>query len=98
MRSDAMKKGLARSPHRSLLYALGLTKREIEQPIIGVANSANEIIPGHLHLDDIAQAVKDGIRSAGGTPLEFGTIGICDGLAMDHRGMKYSLGQQRAHR
>ncbi len=94
MRSDAMKKGLARSPHRSLLYALGLTKREIEQPIIGVANSANEIIPGHLHLDDIAQAVKDGIRSAGGTPLEFGTIGICDGLAMDHRGMKYSLGSR----
>jgi dihydroxy-acid dehydratase len=94
MRSDAMKKGIARSPHRSLLYALGLTKGEIEQPIIGVANSANEIIPGHLHLDDIAQAVKDGIRGAGGTPLEFGTIGICDGLAMDHRGMKYSLGSR----
>jgi len=94
MRSDVMKKGIARAPHRSLLYALGLTKDEIERPLIGVANSANEIIPGHMHLNSIAAAVKAGIRSAGGTPLEFGTIGICDGLAMDHTGMKYSLGSR----
>jgi dihydroxy-acid dehydratase len=94
MRSDTMKKGVARAPHRSLLYALGLARDEIDRPIIGVANSANEIIPGHMHLHSIAKAVKDGIRTAGGTPLEFGTIGICDGLAMDHIGMKYSLGSR----
>jgi len=94
MRSDLMKKGLQRAPHRSLLYALGLTEEEISLPIIGVVNSANEIIPGHIHLDRIAEAVKSGIRSAGGTPLEFSTIGICDGLAMDHIGMKYSLGSR----
>lgn len=94
MRSDVMKKGIARAPHRSLLYALGLTKDEIERPLIGVVNSANEIIPGHMHLNIIADAVKAGIRSAGGTPMEFGTIGICDGLAMDHTGMKYSLGSR----
>ncbi len=94
MRSDIMKKGIARAPHRSLLYALGLTKDEIERPLIGVVNSANEIIPGHMHLNSITEAVKAGIRSAGGTPMEFGTIGICDGLAMDHTGMKYSLGSR----
>jgi dihydroxy-acid dehydratase len=94
MRSDVLKRGVARAPHRSLLYALGLTKDEIERPLIGVANSANEIIPGHLHLNSIAEAVKAGVRSAGGTPMEFGTIGICDGLAMDHTGMKYSLGSR----
>ncbi len=94
MRSDAMKKGIARSPHRSLLFALGLTEDEIERPIIGVVNSANEIIPGHLHLKQIAEAVKAGIRSEGGTPLEFGTIGVCDGIAMNHIGMKYSLGSR----
>jgi len=94
MRSDLMKKGMARAPHRSLLYALGLTKDEIERPIIGIANSANEIIPGHIHLNKITEAVKAGIRSGGGTPLEFGTIGICDGIAMDHIGMKYSLGSR----
>ncbi|KPJ80589.1 MAG: dihydroxy-acid dehydratase [Spirochaetes bacterium DG_61] len=94
MRSDVMKKGIARAPHRSLLYALGLTKDEIAKPIIGVVNSANEIIPGHIHLNLIAEAVKAGIRAAGGTPLEFSTIGICDGLAMDHIGMKYSLGSR----
>ncbi len=89
-----MKKGIARAPHRSLLYALGLTKDEIERPLIGVVNSASEIIPGHMHLNIITDAVKAGIRSAGGTPMEFGTIGICDGLAMDHTGMKYSLGSR----
>jgi dihydroxy-acid dehydratase len=94
MRSDEMKKGLARAPHRSLLYALGLTKEEIERPLIGIANSVNEIIPGHIHLARIAEAAKAGVRSAGGTPLEFGTIGVCDGLAMDHVGMKYSLGSR----
>ena len=94
MRSDIMKKGIARAPHRSLLYALGLTKDEINRPLIGVVNSANEIIPGHMHLNSITDSVKAGIRSAGGTPMEFGTIGICDGLAMDHTGMKYSLGSR----
>ena len=91
MRSDRMKKGLERAPHRSLFKALGLTDREIEQPMIGIANSANEVIPGHLHLHQISEAVKAGVRMAGGTPLEFFTIGICDGIVMGHEGMKYSL-------
>ncbi len=91
MRSDGMKKGLERAPHRSLFKALGLTDREIERPMIGIANSANELIPGHLHLHQISEAVKAGIRMAGGTPLEFFTIGICDGIVMGHEGMKYSL-------
>ncbi len=91
MRSDKMKKGIDRAPHRSLFYALGYERDEIERPIIGIANSANELIPGHMHLDRIAQAVKEGIRMAGGTPMEFRTIGICDGIAMGHEGMKYSL-------
>ncbi len=91
MRSDAMKKGFQRAPHRSLFRAAGLIEEEIERPIIGVAHSANEIIPGHVHLKDIAEAVKAGIRMAGGTPLDFPTIGICDGIAMNHEGMKYSL-------
>jgi dihydroxy-acid dehydratase len=91
MRSDGMKKGLERAPHRSLFKALGLTDREIEQPMIGIANSANEIIPGHLHLHRISDAVKAGIRMAGGTPIEFFTIGVCDGIVMGHEGMKYSL-------
>ena len=91
MRSDGMKKGLERAPHRSLFKALGLTDREIEQPMIGIANSANEIIPGHLHLHQISEAVKAGIRMAGGTPIEFSTIGVCDGIVMGHEGMKYSL-------
>jgi len=86
-----MKKGLERAPHRSLFKALGLTDREIERPMIGIANSANELIPGHLHLHQISEAVKAGIRMAGGTPLEFFTIGICDGIVMGHEGMKYSL-------
>jgi len=91
MRSDVVKKGVARAPHRSLLKALGITDEEMKRPFIGVAQAANEIIPGHLHLKNIAQAVKDGIRMAGGIPFEFSTIGVCDGLAMNHEGMKYSL-------
>src|SRR5512137_1324456 len=91
MRSDQMKKRLERAPHRSLFKALGLTDREIERPMIGIANSANELIPGHLHLHQISGAVKAGVRMAGGTPMEFFTIGICDGIGMGHEGMKYSL-------
>ena len=91
MRSDSMKTGVARAPHRSLMKALGLTDREIARPIIGIANSFNEVVPGHAGLGSIAEMVKAGIRSAGGTPMEFGTIGVCDGIAMGHIGMKYSL-------
>ena len=91
MRSDVIKKGAARAPHRSLLKALGITDEEMNKPFIGVAQAANEIIPGHLHLKQIAQAAKDGIRMTGGIPFEFSTIGVCDGLAMNHEGMKYSL-------
>jgi dihydroxy-acid dehydratase len=91
MRSDRMKKGLERAPHRSLFKALGLTDEEIERPMIGIANSANEVIPGHLHLHQLSDAVKAGVRIAGGTPLEFFTIGVCDGIIMGHEGMKYSL-------
>ncbi len=91
MRSDLMKTGLEKAPHRSLLKALGLTDTEISRPLIGIANAKNEIIPGHIHLDKIGEAVKAGVRLAGGTPIEFGVIGVCDGLAMHHTGMKYSL-------
>ena len=91
MRSDAMKIGPARAPHRSLFKAAGLTDEEVRRPIIGIANAANEIIPGHIHLDTITDAVKAGVRMSGGTPLEFPTIGICDGIAMNHDGMHYSL-------
>jgi len=91
LRSDRMKEGLARAPHRSLLKANGLTDEEIARPLVAVVNSANEIIPGHLMLGQIADAVKAGVRMAGGTPLEFSTIGICDGIAMNHAGMRYSL-------
>jgi dihydroxy-acid dehydratase len=86
-----MTKGLEKAPHRSLLFALGMTREEMKRPLIGVVNSANEIVPGHMHLDIIAQAVKDGIRMAGGTPMELQSIGVCDGLAMNHEGMKMSL-------
>jgi dihydroxy-acid dehydratase len=86
-----MKTGLEKSPHRSLLKALGLTDAEIKLPLIGIANAKNEIIPGHIQLDKIGEAVKAGIRLAGGTPIEFGVIGVCDGIAMNHEGMKYSL-------
>lgn len=91
MRSDLMKKGVEKAPHRSLFKAMGYTRTELERPLIGVANSANEIIPGHIHLDKVAEAVKAGIRLAGGTPIEFSTIGVCDGIAMNHDGMRYSL-------
>ena len=84
-------KGIERAPHRSLFKAMGYTDEEIQRPLIGVVNSVNEIVPGHIHLDKIAEAVKTGIRMAGGTPVEFGCIGICDGIAMGHEGMKYSL-------
>ncbi len=91
MRSDQMKKGLERAPHRSLFKAMGYTDEELQRPIIGVANSFNEIIPGHVHLKQITEAVKAGIHTAGGTPVEFGGIGVCDGIAMNHLGMRYSL-------
>jgi len=94
MRSDRMKKGIEKAPHRSLFQAMGYLREEIERPIIGIANSANELIPGHIHLDNICKAVKEGIRMAGATPMEFSTIGICDGIAMNHEGMKYSLGSR----
>ena len=94
MRSDSMKKGVERAPHRSLFKAMGYTDEELEKPLIGIANAANEVIPGHIHLHKVSQAVKDGIRMAGGTPMEFATIGICDGIAMGHEGMKYSLGSR----
>ena len=90
-RSDLMTKGPERAPHRSLLRADGFTDWELERPIIGIANSFNEIIPGHMHLDKLVDAVKAGIYAGGGTPLVFNTIGICDGIAMNHEGMKYSL-------
>ena len=91
MRSDLMKKGVEKAPHRSLFKAMGYTSWEIDRPMIGVVNSANEIIPGHIHLDKIAEGVKAGVRLAGGTPIEFSTIGVCDGIAMNHAGMRYSL-------
>ena len=91
MYSDVVKKGLEKTPHRSLMKALGLTDEEISRPLIGVVSAKNEIIPGHTHLDKIAEAVKAGVRIAGGTPIEFPAIGVCDGIAMGHIGMKYSL-------
>jgi dihydroxy-acid dehydratase len=91
MRSDQMKKGLERAPHRSLFKAMGYTDEELNRPLIGVVNSFNEVIPGHIHLRQIVEAVKAGIRMAGGTPMEFGCIGVCDGIAMNHLGMRYSL-------
>jgi dihydroxy-acid dehydratase len=90
-RSDLMTKGPERAPHRSLLRAEGFTDWEMERPIIGIANSFNEIIPGHSHLDKLVDAVKAGVYAAGGTPVVFNTIGVCDGIAMNHVGMKYSL-------
>ena len=90
-RSKTMKSGLEKAPHRSLLYALGLTREEMERPLVGVVNAANEVVPGHMHLDRIAGAVKAGVRMAGGTPLEFPAIAVCDGLAMNHEGMRFSL-------
>ena len=91
MRSDLMKSGVDRIPHRALFRALGLTDEELSRPIIGVVSAKNEIIPGHMHLDKISEAVKAGIRMAGGTPIEFPAIGVCDGIAMNHEGMFFSL-------
>jgi len=91
MISERMKKGIDKAPQRSLLKALGLTDEEMERPLIAVVNAKNEVIPGHMHLNQIAEAVKAGIRAAGGTPIEFPAIGVCDGIAMGHIGMHYSL-------
>ena len=91
MRSDNVKKGPERAPNRSLFYAMGYTKEELERPLIGVVSAKSEIVPGHIHLDKVAEAVKAGIRMAGGTPVEVPAIGVCDGIAMGHIGMKYSL-------
>lgn len=91
MNSDQIKIGVDRAPNKSLLYALGLTEEEQRRPIIGVVSSYNEIVPGHMHLDKIAEAVKAGVRAAGGTPILFPAIAVCDGIAMGHVGMKYSL-------
>ena len=91
MNSDQIKRGVDRAPNRSLLYALGLTEEEMDRPIIGVVSSYNEIVPGHMHLDKIAEAVKAGVRAAGGTPVLFPAIAVCDGIAMGRVGMKYSL-------
>ena len=91
MRSDNVKKGIPAAPNRSLFYALGYTREELERPLIGVVCSYNEIVPGHMNLDKIAEAVKAGVRAAGGTPVEFPAIAVCDGIAMGHVGMKYSL-------
>jgi len=91
MKSDNAKKGIERAPHRSLFYAMGYTDEELDRPLVGVCCAKNEIIPGHIELDRIAEAVKAGIRMAGGTPIEFPAIGVCDGIAMGHEGMKYSL-------
>ena len=91
LKSCEMKEGYMRSPQRSLLYALGLTPEEINRPLVGIGNSFNEVVPGHMHLRQVAEAVKAGVRLAGGTPLEFPAIAVCDGIAMGHVGMKYSL-------
>jgi dihydroxy-acid dehydratase len=91
MRSHRVTKGLDRAPHRALFRAAGFHPEELKRPLIGIVNSANEIIPGHIHLGNIAEAVKTGVRLGGGTPVEFSTIGVCDGIAMNHAGMHYSL-------
>jgi len=91
MRSDGVKKGIERAPHRALLRAVGVCRDDFSKPFVGVVNSFNEVVPGHIHLRSIAEAVKAGVRSEGGVPFEFNTIGICDGIAMNHPGMKYSL-------
>ena len=91
MLSDQIKLGPGRAPNRSLLYALGFTREELERPLVGVVSSFNEIVPGHMNIDKIVAAVKAGVRAAGGTPIEFPAIAVCDGIAMGHVGMKYSL-------
>ncbi len=91
MKSDQVKGGFARAPHRSLFKAMGYTDEELARPLIGVVNAKSEVVPGHIHLDTIAKAAKDGVRMAGGTPIEVPAIAVCDGIAMGHRGMHYSL-------
>ena len=91
MRSDAVKTGMQQAPHRSLFNALGMTKEEMERPLVGIVSSYNEIVPGHMNLDKIVEAVKLGVAMAGGTPVVFPAIAVCDGIAMGHTGMKYSL-------
>jgi dihydroxy-acid dehydratase len=91
MRSDSIKKGLERAPHRALLKALGVSQEDMDKPFIGIANSYNTIVPGHMHLDRVGKAAAEGVRTAGGIPFEFNTIAVCDGLVMGHEGMKYSL-------
>ncbi|TRZ49197.1 dihydroxy-acid dehydratase [bacterium] len=91
MNSNIIKDGVARAPHRSLMYALGLTEAEMDRPFVGIVNSYNEFIPGHKHLREIADCAKAGVRYGGGVPFEFSTIGVCDGIAMNHQGMRYSL-------
>ena len=91
LRSDMVKKGPERAPNRSLFYALGYTKEELERPLIGVVSAYSEIVPGHQHLKQLAEAVMAGVRMAGGTPILVPSIGVCDGIAMGHLGMKYSL-------
>ena len=91
MRSDAVKTGTQQAPHRSLFNALGMTKEEMDRPLVGIVSSYNEIVPGHMNLDKITQAVKLGVAMAGGTPVMFPAIAVCDGIAMGHVGMKYSL-------
>ncbi len=91
MKSEQMKSGVNRAPQRSLLKAMGYTQGQIDKPLVGIVNSFNEVVPGHIHLNQIARSVKDGVLMAGGTPMEFNVIGVCDGLAMGHEGMKYSL-------
>ena len=91
MRSDNVTKGSERAPNRSLFYALGYTPEELDRPLIGVVSAYSEIVPGHMNLDKVAEAVKAGVQMAGGTPILIPAIGVCDGIAMGHVGMKYSL-------
>ncbi|HTX44455.1 MAG TPA: dihydroxy-acid dehydratase [Methanocella sp.] len=91
MRSDTVKKGITRTPHRALLKAVGVTEEDFKKPFVGIANAWNDIVPGHKHLRELAEKIKEGVREAGGVPFEFGIIGICDGIAMGHEGMFYSL-------
>src|SRR5450756_721404 len=96
VRSDEIKRGVARAPHRSLLRALGISDAEMEKPFIGVANSFSEVVPGHMHLRSVVEAVKAGVRGAGGVPLEFGVMGICDGSAIDLNSVFEAVGRHQA--
>jgi len=91
MRSDKIKKGMERFPHRALLFATGVTRKDMDRPFIGIASSFTDLIPGHIHMRKLEKFIKDGIRKGGGVPFIFGVPGICDGIAMGHSGMRYSL-------